>query len=420
MIVLSDDSNPSQENKMENTDRIQLYFSMVQCCHALYGWEFDGNMNLRRTNCPQEPLANALAGIAADRELIAESIKDYTRPVMVSDKFGMLWIAVPERSNAETEKRLEAVHVMGPFFFDDSKAFSIIKELKGLGFSVQMLSELSDFLKSLPVLPMTRVFEYAIMFYFVLTGERISVSDLHFRESLSSEDRAFSETEDKHGTYAMEQEMVRMVREGNLNYKTHMNRLAMTGRIGKLANGDALRHAKNAVITCITLFSRAAIEGGVPSETALRISDQYYQALEACKNIHELSEVALTMQDDYVHRVHRIRTGSMSKQVLDCCEYIDTHLEEELSLGLLAERVNYSESYLSHKFKDETGVKIREYIRNKRLERAKALLLSSTVSVQDIATRYHFCSQSYFAEAFKAAYGTTPSQYRENRSEENA
>ena len=214
--------------------------------------------------------------------------------------------------------------------------------------------------------------------------------------------------------------MVRMVREGDLNYKAHMNRLAMTGSVGKLANGDPLRHAKNAVITCITLFSRAAIEGGMPSETALRLSDHYYQALEACKNIHEVSEVALTMQDDYVHRVHRIRTGSMSKQVLDCCEYIDTHLEEELSLGLLAERVNYSESYLSHKFKDETGVKIREYIRNKRLERAKALLLSSAVSVQDIATRYHFCSQSYFAEAFKAAYGTTPSQYRENRSEENA
>ena len=401
---------------MENTDRIQLFFSMVQCCHALYGWEFDKDMNLRRTNCPQEPLANALTGIAADRELIAESIKDYTRPVMVSDKLGMSWIAVPERVAAE----LETVHVMGPFFFDDSTADRIIKELKGLGFSLQMLSELSDFLKSLPVLPMTRVFEYAIMFYFILTGERISVSDLHFRESAGKENRFISEVEDKHGTYAMEQEMVRMVREGDLNYKAHMNRLAMTGSVGKLANGDPLRHTKNAVITCITLFSRAAIEGGMPSETALRLSDHYYQALEACKNIHEVSEVALTMQDDYVHRVHRIRTGSMSKQVLDCCEYIDTHLEEELSLGLLAERVNYSESYLSHKFKDETGVKIREYIRNKRLERAKALLLSSAVSVQDIATRYHFCSQSYFAEAFKAAYGTTPSQYRENRSEENA
>lgn len=404
---------------MENTDRIQLYFSMVQCCHALYGWEFDKDMNLRRTNCPQEPLANALTGVAADRELIAESIKDYTRPVMVSDKLGMSWIAVPERVAAESEKRLETVHVMGPFLFDDS-ADTIIKELKGLGFSLQMLSELSEFLKSLPVLPMTRVFEYAIMFYYILTGERISVSDLHFRESAGKENRSISEVEDKHGTYAMEQEMVRMVREGDLNYKAHMNRLAMTGSVGKLANGDPLRHTKNAVITCITLFSRAAIEGGMPSETALRLSDHYYQALEACKNIHEVSEVALTMQDDYVHRVHRIRTGSISRQVLDCCEYIDTHLEEELSLGLLAERVNYSESYLSHKFKDETGVKIREYIRKKRLERAKALLLSSTVSVQDIATRYHFCSQSYFAEAFKAAYGTTPSQYRENRSEENA
>ena len=405
---------------MERSEQIRLYFEMVQCCHKLCYWAFDADMNLIETDCPSEPLVDAITGITQDRALIQSSIKQYTRPVMVSGELGMSWIAVPRRTASESERLLEGVHVMGPFFLDDSTVEDILEELKRFGFSVPLLSASAAFLKSLPVLPITRIFEYAIMFYFILTGERISVSDLHFRESRSNEDRTFSEAEDKHGTYAMEQEMVRMVREGDLNYKTHMNRLAMTGSVGKLANGDPLRHAKNAVITCITLFSRAAIEGGVPSETALRISDHYYQALEACKSIHEVSEVALTMQDDYVHRVHRIRTGSISRQVLDCCEYIDTHLEEELSLGLLAERVNYSESYLSHKFKDEMGVKIREYIRKKRLERAKDLLLSSTVSVQDIATRYHFCSQSYFAEAFKAAYGATPSQYRENRSEEIA
>jgi AraC-like DNA-binding protein len=338
---------------------------------------------------------------------------------MVSDNLGLSWVTVPERGETETdrEKRLQAVHVAGPFFLDDSTADVIMSELKSLGFSSMMISETSAFLKSLPVLPMTRMFEYAIMLYYCLTGERISVSDLHFRESRGNEDHTFADAEDKHGTYALEQEMVRMVREGDLNYKEHMNRIAMTGRIGTIANNDPLRQAKNAVITCITLFSRAAIEGGLPTETSLRLSDHYFQALEACKNIHEVSEIALTMQDDYVNRVHRIRTGSLSKQVAVCCEYINTHLEEELPLRLLAKRVSYSESYLSHKFKDEMGMKIREYIRIRRLERAKALLLSSQISVQDIATRFHFCSQSYFAEAFKTEYGITPSQYRANKPE---
>lgn len=403
---------------MERTEQLQLFFEMIRCCHQLYYWEFDADMVLMKTDCPYESLLNAVTGIAGDRDLIRESVKSYTRPALIADDFGLYWIAVPERTGDGNEKQIRTIHVIGPLFLDDDAADRILSEMKRLGFSAQMLSELSVFLKSLPVMPLTRVFEYSIMFYFCLTGERILVSDLHFRESRTTEDRTISDVEDKHGTYALEQEMVRMVREGDLNYKAHMNRLAMTGQIGKLANDDPLRHAKNAVITCITLFSRAAIEGGLPSETSLRLSDHYYQALEACKNIHEVSEVALTMQDDYVHRVHRIRAGSVSRQVLACCEYIDTHLEEELSLELLAGRVNYSESYLSHKFKEEMGIKIREYIRKKRLERAKALLLSSQLSVQDISTRYHFCSQSYFAEAFKSEYGITPSQYRENKQEE--
>ena len=49
------------------------------------------------------------------------------------------------------------------------------------------------------------------------------------------------------------------------------------------------------------------------------------------------------MYADFVHRVHRCRTNSeMSKQIQDCCAYIELHAEEEIPIDQLAKRFGYS------------------------------------------------------------------------------
>ena len=47
---------------------------------------------------------------------------------------------------------------------------------------------------------------------------------------------------------------------------------------------DQLRNSKNMFIAGITLFTRAAIDGGVPEETAYSLSDGYIQTVEECTN----------------------------------------------------------------------------------------------------------------------------------------
>lgn len=63
------------------------------------------------------------------------------------------------------------------------------------------------------------------------------------------------------------------------------------------------------------------------------------------------------------------------------------------------------------------GVSVTDYIKAARIERAKLLLTSTDLSIQDIADRLHYCSRSYFSTVFLDTVGCTPTKYREKRNQ---
>ena len=97
----------------------------------------------------------------------------------------------------------------------------------------------------------------------------------------------------------------------------------------------------------------------------------------------------------------------------ECCDYLDLHIDGDVTLRQTALHLGYSEYYLSHKFREETGKSFRDYVLQRRLAKAPDLLRNSALTVKDVAEMLHFCSQSYFAEQFKAVYGMSPSKWRE-------
>ena len=92
--------------------------------------------------------------------------------------------------------------------------------------------------------------------------------------------------------------------------------------------------------------------------------------------------------------------------------YIDAHFEEELSLSTLAGKSFYTPSYFSRTFKKKFGASPTEYIRARRMEHAKLLLVTEDSSVEDILHRVGFSDRSAFYHAFSAATGMTPAEYR--------
>lgn len=92
--------------------------------------------------------------------------------------------------------------------------------------------------------------------------------------------------------------------------------------------------------------------------------------------------------------------------------YIQDHLEEELSLRIVAKFVQISANHLSETFKEVTGVNFVEYIARRRFAKACLLLLDPDLRVSEIAFEVGFQSLSQFNRVFKKFSGRSPTDYR--------
>lgn len=92
--------------------------------------------------------------------------------------------------------------------------------------------------------------------------------------------------------------------------------------------------------------------------------------------------------------------------------YLQEHLAEDVSLSVLAEEFHLSAQYISQLFKSEIGVNFLAYLTNIRMEQAKKLLLSSSLSIAEVAEQSGYADYRVFTKVFKKNEGITPSQYR--------
>ncbi len=90
------------------------------------------------------------------------------------------------------------------------------------------------------------------------------------------------------------------------------------------------------------------------------------------------------------------------------------HLEEDLSLEFIAEKVYLSPKYISRIFKEEKGINITQFITDCKLKKAAKLLIESNISLEELIRLVGFSSSNYFIKKFKEKYSVTPIQYRRN------
>lgn len=100
--------------------------------------------------------------------------------------------------------------------------------------------------------------------------------------------------------------------------------------------------------------------------------------------------------------------------VLEIKEYVDNHLQDaQLSIEQVADNFSFSVSYIRQLFKEIMNASLSEYILQERIERVKEKLVSSQLSVLEIADQCGFISKGHFFSAFKKFTNLTPKQYRE-------
>lgn len=137
------------------------------------------------------------------------------------------------------------------------------------------------------------------------------------------------------------------------------------------------------------------------------------------KNLH-YEKVCQSLLD--VMLIHLMRSSNYSltlappKDVSNECtmikRYIDSHLHENITLDLLAELSHLNKFYLSHKFTEEFGISLINYLLEQRIQCGKEHLRDTDLRISMIAQLSGFSSQSYFTQVFKKSTGISPAKYR--------
>lgn len=106
------------------------------------------------------------------------------------------------------------------------------------------------------------------------------------------------------------------------------------------------------------------------------------------------------------------------RKVHEIAEYLRLHGETGESLEELAERFFISKAYMTRIFREVTGFTVNEYKNVMRVNKAKALLQNSSLSMKEIAAKLDFSDVTYFERVFKKHTDTTPLKYRKAKRRE--
>lgn len=106
------------------------------------------------------------------------------------------------------------------------------------------------------------------------------------------------------------------------------------------------------------------------------------------------------------------RSAPISVQVK---KYIDEHISENLTREDLGKSFYLNPDYLARIFKNEEGVSLTAYIRNRRIRIAQRLLRETDLGIDEISQAVGYSYNTYFFNIFKEVTGVSPSQYRKSK-----
>jgi len=140
-----------------------------------------------------------------------------------------------------------------------------------------------------------------------------------------------------------------------------------------------------------------------------------YQLLERYSTLPEFQAWLESIVTKLASETEVPKSSSRKEEiVLEIKEYVDNHLQDaQLSIEQVADNFSFSVSYIRQLFKEIMNVSLSEYILKERIERVKEKLVSSQLSVLEIADQCGFISKGHFFSAFKKFTNLTPKQYRE-------
>ena len=394
-----------EENSMSP---IVLFLKALTVDPPITTWRYDPNGTLVETNSTRHILHMIFAHAGGLQQAL-EHGREHGAPLMFSAELGLVWCAIFGRDKDE----LQQMFVLGPVFFSDASDVEIEEKIRGKEMDYSTRRIIIETVREVSVVPSMTFFHLCLMLHYCVTGEKLSRADIVQQEAPRNITRGTHSRRDRLRTWQAERVLLQMVKDGDINYRSAME------RAGRLSSGVPVKSSDQllpAIVSCATftgLCTRAAIDGGLIPDEAYTLGDSYVQQLLSCKTLSELRSVNHAMYEDFILHVHRLHQNpNVSGVIQGVIDYVEIHLEDELRTEGIAAHFGYTRAYLSHRFKEETGEKLSDFIRYARIERAKKMLSGTDMSVREIAQALRFASSTHFSDHFREITGMLPLAYR--------
>ena len=132
-----------------------------------------------------------------------------------------------------------------------------------------------------------------------------------------------------------------------------------------------------------------------------------------CKSEEEIAAAAKIMEACTSYIIYKELITPENNRIIEAAKaYIEAHPEMQTDVTALCGELGVGRTRLYELFKAETGMGVAAYIRRRKMHRAKKLLKTTTLSIDEIAQAVGFADYNYFSRVYKKTYGKSPKRYR--------
>lgn len=174
---------------------------------------------------------------------------------------------------------------------------------------------------------------------------------------------------------------------------------------------QAIDGACNILYLAISLLP----EGEATLSEIFADSPDGYRSIYRANNVEQVVDWTATLRDGLCDILKSKRVTYKAHVITNVQKYIQSHLDERLTLNEVAAVFGLSPNYLSVLFKKTCNTGFSEYITQLKIGKAKTMLLEQDMKIYEVAEQLGFESAFYFSKVFKKVEGLSPRDYTQQK-----
>ncbi len=150
--------------------------------------------------------------------------------------------------------------------------------------------------------------------------------------------------------------------------------------------------------------------------SSIRIHGKHpYDYLKEAADMNDMNNRYILITELVVQYLNELRIKKNSEVINNAINYVLINYMKNITLGEVASAVGLNATYLSRKFKEETGIGFIDYLNQVRIGKAKELLEEGSMPICEVAILSGYSNDTYFSRIFKGMEGISPKQYQRER-----